>query len=683
MSLQFTDIDHLTIKTLKALSVDQVTSANSGHPGAPLGLASAALVVWRLLKINPKNSNWIDRDRFVLSNGHACALVYSLLHITGFNFTIDDLKHFRQVESKTPGHPEFGLPGIEVTTGPLGQGISNAVGLAIAQKNLAATYNRDNFNLIDSNIFVFLGDGCLQEGVSSETCSLAGHLQLDNLIVIYDANHITIDGDIALSFSEDVLKRFQAYGWHTQEVTDGNDLHSIANAINVAKKYKSQPSLIKLTTIIGEGSLNQGSASVHGSPLKLDDVKQLKEHLGFDPNQSFIVPQEVYDHVKKVIVEPNIKLNEQWNNLFEDYQKQYPELGAQLKRRLEGQLPENWSSTLPLYKPEDSSMATRKLSEAVLEKVHSVLPELIGGSADLTPSNLTRYKSAIDFQPPSTGLGNYAGNYIRFGVREHGMGAILNGISAFGANYKPYGGTFLNFVSYGAGACRLAALSGHPVIWIATHDSIGLGEDGPTHQPIETLTHLRAIPNLQVWRPADGNETSAAYKKALESQKTPSVIALSRQNLPQLQGSDFKKAMKGGYIIHDVESKPDLILVSTGSEVHICIETASLLKEQEDLQVRVVSLPDLHTFDKQPQEYKLLILPDDIPILSVEAGATTGWCKYSHEQFGIDRFGSSGKGPEVYKLFQMTPEGISQRAHRVVKFYEGRELLSPLKKALL
>ncbi|CCD22952.1 transketolase TKL2 NDAI_0A07980 [Naumovozyma dairenensis CBS 421] len=677
---QYSDIDRLAIRTVRVLSVDQVASANSGHPGAPLGLAPAAHVVWKQLRLNPSNPNWINRDRFVLSNGHACALLYSLLHLTGYDFTLDDLKHFRQLNSKTPGHPEYGLPGIELTTGPLGQGISNAVGLAIAQANFAATYNKPNFTISDSYTFAFLGDGCLQEGVSSEACSLAGHLQLGNLIAIYDDNQISIDGDTAVSFTEDVLKRYEAYGWEVLTVEKGDDdLDSFSEALEKAKANKEKPTLIKVKTIIGYGSLQQGTGAVHGTALKPDDVKQLKKKFGFDPEKSFVVPQEVYDLFKRDITDPGKKLNEEWDRLFEQYQKDYPDLGKELARRLNGDLPPNWDEKLPTYKPTDSALATRKLSQAVLEKINFELPELIGGSADLTPSTLTRWEHAIDFQPPSTGLGDYSGRYIRYGVREHGMGAIMNGIAAFGANYRPFGGTFLNFVSYGAGAVRLAALSGYPVIWVATHDSIGLGEDGPTHQPIETLTHFRALPNIQVWRPADGNEVSAAYKMSIESKHTPSIIALTRQNVPQLEGSSITKACKGGYIIHDVED-PDVILVSTGSEVSLCVETAKKLAESvtNKRKVRVVSLPDFHTFNRQSKEYQLSMLPDGVPILSVEVAATLGWGNYSHAHFGIDRFGVSCKGTGAFKFFDFVPEGLAKRVEKVIEFYEGRKLYSPL-----
>jgi len=502
---------------------------------------------------------------------------------------------------------------------------------------------------------------------------------LNNLIAFWDDNHISIDGNTNVAFTEDVMLRFKAYGWHLIEIAEGDtDLDAIAKAIDEAKKVEDKPTLIRLTTTIGFGSLAQGTHGVHGAPLKADDIKQLKESMGFNPEETFVIPKEVTDYLKKH-VEENQKVQEDWKKLFESYKQKYPELGAELQRRLDGKLPENWSDALPTYSPSDSAVATRKLSETVLTKILPVIPEIIGGSADLTGSNLTRAAGSVDFQPPATGLGDYSGRYIRYGVREHGMGAIMNGIAAFGANYKNYGGTFLNFVSYGAGAVRLSALSHHPVIWVATHDSIGLGEDGPTHQPIETLAHLRAIPNLSVWRPADGNETSAAYLQAIESTSTPSIIALTRQNLPQLEGSSIEKAAKGGYTLVK-QDKPDVIIVSSGSEVSISADAAKKL-ESEGFKAGVVSMPDFLTFDKQPLDYRLSVLPDGVPIMSVEVMSSFGWSKYSHEQFGLNRFGASGKGPEIYKFFEFTPEGVADRAAKTIQFYKGKPLLSPLNRA--
>lgn len=671
------NVEQLAINTIRLLSVDAVSAANSGHPGAPLGLAPASYLVWKNMKFNHQDPKWINRDRFVLSNGHGCAMLYSLLLLYDYGINLTDLKNFRQCHSKTPGHPERSeTTNIDVTTGPLGQGISNAVGLAIAQSQFSSFFNKPEFPISDSYTYVFLGDGCLMEGISSEACSLAGHLKLGKLIAIWDNNKITIDGKTEIAFTEDVSKRFSAYGWHVIEVEKGDsDLESIQNAIEEAKSVSDKPSFIKLTTMIGFGSLNQGSHAVHGSPLKPNDVEQLKSKWGFDSKKSFVIPHSVDQLFKQYNVE---KRNEydRWCEMLKNYKKKYPELGQELDRRLNQSLPKSWESFLPVYTPKDPAIATRKNSEIVLNKIFDVIPELIGGSADLTPSNLTKASNVIDFQHPSTGLGDFSGRYIRFGVREHAMGAIMNGISAFGANFKSFGGTFLNFVSYASGAIRLAALSHHPVIWIATHDSIGLGEDGPTHQPVETLAHLRAIPNLSVWRPADGNETSAAYYSALNSKTTPTVISLTRQNLIQLNGSSLKNALNGGYTLIKKEN-PDIIIISTGSEVSISCEASKIL-EGMSINASVVSLPDFFTFDRQPMSYKLSVLPDNVPIISFEVLSTFGWSKYSHQQFGLNQFGISGKYNEIYEYFDFTPNGLAKRAIKTINFYKNQILKSPL-----
>ena len=487
----------------------------------------------------------------------------------------------------------------------------------------------------------------MQEGVASEAASLAGHLQLGNLIAIYDDNHVSIDGDTNISFTEDVVKRFEAYGWHTLIVNDGDhDLDGIEAAIKKAQSVTDKPTLIKLRTTIGFGSKNQGTQAVHGSALKADDITQVKKQFGFDPEKTFVVAPEVYDLYHKHGAEGAAK-EQEWEQLFAKYTQANQSEGADLKRRLTGQLPEGWEKSLPTYSPSDPAVATRKLSEIVLTKIEQAIPELLGGSADLTPSTLTRWKEAVDFQPPSLGFGDWSGRYIRFGVREHGMGAIMNGLAAYGT-VIPTSGTFLNFVSYAAGAVRLSALSQVRVIWVATHDSIGLGEDGPTHQPVETLAHFRALPNTMVWRPADGNETSAAYYVALTSKHTPSILALSRQNLPQLENSTIAHAIKGGYVVHEAE-KADITLVSTGSEVGICVDAIKYLKDNHNLTARVVSLPCFEVFDTQSKEYRLSILPDGIPSLSVEVMSTMGWERYTHEQFGLNRFGASGAYKDVYK----------------------------------
>ena len=516
----------------------------------------------------------------------------------------------------------------------------------MAQAHTAATFNRPGFDVVDNYTYCFLGDGCLMEGITSEASSLAGHLQLGNLICVYDDNHISIDGNTNCAFTEDVAKRYEAYGWHVISVADGDsDLPGIEEAIKKCQAVKDKPSIIKLNTTIGYGSLNQGTHGVHGSPLKADDIKQVKEKWGF-PQEAFHVPKEVYDLYHKHSAD-GAAAEQQWNQLIDKYAESFPKEAADLKRRQTGDLPEGWEKSLPVYSPSDAAVATRKLSETVLTKIHEAVPELFGGSADLTGSNLTRWKDAVDFQPKATGLGDYSGRYVRYGVREHGMGAIMNGLAAYGT-IVPYGGTFLNFVSYAAGAVRLSALSHIRTIWVATHDSIGLGEDGPTHQPIETLTHLRALPNCMVWRPADGNETSAAYYGALSNKTTPSILALSRQNLPQLENSTIEHALKGGYVLKEVPDA-NITLVSTGSEVHICLEAAKHLEESKGIKARIVSIPCFEVFDSQPKEYKLSVLPDGKPSLSVEVMSTMGWEKYTHEQFGLNRFGASGNAKDVYK----------------------------------
>jgi len=678
----FTDVDQLAINTIRLLAVDATFKSNSGHPGAPMGMAPVAHVLFnKIMNFNPKNSKWLNRDRFVLSNGHACMLQYALLHLYGYKLSMDDIKSFRSIDSLTPGHPEaHDTDGVEVTTGPLGQGFSNAVGLAIAQHHAAGEFNKPGFDLIDHYTYVFLGDGCLMEGVASEAASMAGHLQLGGLIAIYDDNHISIDGDTNCAFTEDVVKRFEAYGWHTEIVEDGDhDLEAMEKAIKKCQAVKDKPSLIKLRTTIGFGSKQQGTHGVHGSPLKADDIKQLKEKFGFDTEKSFVVPQEVYDICHKRADEGAAK-EQEWNQLLEKYAQEHKEEAADLKRRLSGELPEGWEKKLPTYSPSDSAVATRKLSEVVLQNIHDVIPELVGGSADLTGSNLTRWKEAVDFQPPSLGIGDWSGRYIRYGVREHAMGAAMNGLAAYGT-VVPYGGTFLNFVSYAAGAVRLSALSQVRVIWVATHDSIGLGEDGPTHQPIETLAHFRALPNCMVWRPADGNETSAAYYVALTSKHTPSILALSRQNLPQLENSTIANAIKGGYVVHEIE-KADITLVSTGSEVGICVDAVKYLNDNHKIKARVVSIPCFEVFDAQSKEYRLSVLPDGIPSLSVEVMSTMGWERYTHEQFGLNRFGASGAYKDVYEKFEFTPEGVSKRALATIDFWKDvPNVRSPLNRA--
>ncbi|SCV69563.1 BQ2448_2583 [Microbotryum intermedium] len=686
LSSKFTDDDTTAVNTIRTLALDTVNKANSGHPGAPMGMAAAAHVLFsRVMNLNPKNPQWVNRDRFVLSNGHACALQYVLLHLLGYKVTIDDLKSFRQLDSITPGHPEVGVTdGIEVTTGPLGQGFANAVGLAIAQAHLGATFNKDGFPIFNNYTYMFTGDGCLMEGISSEAASLAGHLKLGNLIAVYDDNHISIDGDTAIAFTENVAKRFESYDWQVLVVSNGDDgFTDIFEAIEAAKKEISKPTLIQMKTTIGYGSKDQGTHGVHGNPLKKDDTVAIKQKFGFNPEEFFAVP-DVTKKIYGAVGEKGAKTEAAWQKMFDEYSSKYPEEAADIKRRIAGKLPDGWEKALPTFNPSDAAVASRKLSETLLGKLSVAIPELMSGSADLTPSNLTRWSNAVDFQPKENGLGDFSGRYLRYGVREHGMGAIMNGLAAFGPNFIiPAAGTFLNFVSYAAGAVRLAALSHLRVIWVATHDSIGLGEDGPTHQPIETVAHFRALPNCNVWRPADGNETSAAYYMALTSTHTPSIIALSRQNLPQLEGSSLEKANKGGYVLHDA-ADADLTLVSTGSEVSIIVEAAKAL-EKKGFKVRVVSLPCWEIFDQQSKDYRLSVFPDGAPVVSVEAYTTLGWSKYAHESIGINTFGASGPYLKVYEKFGITGENVAAKSQQVVDAYKkaGHFVVSPLNKVLL
>ncbi|BCS18507.1 transketolase tktA [Aspergillus puulaauensis] len=677
----YTDLDQLAINTIRLLAVDATAKANSGHPGAPMGMAPVSHVLFnKFMKFNPKNPDWANRDRFVLSNGHGCMLQYALLHLFGYAVSLDDIKAFRQLDSITPGHPEaHDTPGIEVTTGPLGQGFANAVGLAIAQAHSGGVFNKPGYNLFDNYTYVYFGDGCAMEGIASEAASTAGHLKLGNLIGIYDDNHISIDGDTKCAFTEDVSKRFEAYGWHVVWVKDGDrDLEGIEAAIKEAQSVKDKPTMIRLTTTIGFGSKLQGTGGVHGNPLKADDIEGVKQLFGFDPSQSFVVPQKVYDLYHKHADEGAAQ-EQEWNQLLQKYASEFPQEHSDLTRRLSGKLPEGWEKSLPVYKPSDPAIASRKLSEAVLEKIYSVIPELLSGSADLTGSNNTRWKAAVDFQPPEYGIGEWSGRYLRYGVREHAMAAIMNGLAAYGT-VIPASGTFLNFVSYAAGAVRLSALSRVRVIHVATHDSIGLGEDGPTHQPIETLAHFRALPNCMVWRPADGNETSAAYYSALTAKHTPSILALTRQNLPQLEHSSIEAALKGAYPVLEAPNAT-VTIISTGSEVSICLDAATYLQKNHGVVARVVSVPCFEVFDAQDKEYKLKVLPDGIPVLSVEVCSTMGWERYSHEQFGLNRFGASGPYKEVYAKFEFTPEGVSKRALATIDFYKGVPVRSPINRA--
>ncbi|MHC5741619.1 MAG: transketolase [Nostoc sp.] len=662
-------VEELAINSIRFLAVDAVEKANSGHPGLPMGAAPMAFVLWdRFLKFNPKNPKWFNRDRFVLSAGHGSMLQYALLYLTGYDsVTIEDIKQFRQWESKTPGHPEnFMTPGVEVTTGPLGQGIANGVGLAIAEAHLAAKFNKPDTKIVDHYTYVIVGDGCNMEGISGEACSFAGHLGLGKLIALYDDNHISIDGSTDVAFTEDVSKRFEAYGWHVQHVEDGNtDLEAIAKAIEAAKAVTDKPSFIKVTTIIGYGSPNKANtAGVHGAALGGDEIALTRKNLGWE-YEPFVIPEEALNHTRKA-VERGASYETEWNKTFADYKAKYAQEAAEFERYLSGKLPEGWDKVLPTYTPEDKGLPTRKHSETCLNKLAAVLPELIGGSADLTHSNLTEIKGKGDFQK-----GEYQNPNIHFGVREHAMGAICNGIALHSSGLIPYGATFLIFTDYMRAAIRLSALSQAGSIWVMTHDSIGQGEDGPTHQPIETLASLRAIPNLLVFRPADGNETSGAYKIAIEKakQNAPSLLAFTRQNVPNLAGTSVEGVAKGGYTVVDSEGTPDIILIGTGSELSLAVGAAEKLKA-EGKKVRVVSLPSWELFEAQDAAYKESILPKAVTKrLSVEAGSSFGWHKYVGTEgdcVSIDRFGASAPGGVCLEKFGFSVDNVLAKAKQLL-----------------
>jgi transketolase len=661
------ELDELCVQTIRFLSADGVQKANSGHPGMPIAMAPASYVLWtRHLNHNPANPAWLNRDRFVLSAGHGSMLLYSLLYLTGYDMSLDDLKNFRQWQSKTPGHPEYDLDlGIEVTTGPLGQGISNSVGMAIAEKYLANYFNRDDFKIFDHKIYTIAGDGCMQEGISSEASSLAGHLGLDNLVVIYDDNHITIDGNTELSFTEDVAQRYKAYGWNVIEVAgDGNDMKSFEKALEQAKAESSRPTLIKLRTHIAYGCPNkQDTAGAHGAPLGEDEIKALKENFGWDPEKTFHVPEEALAQMRKE-VDKGKEAEEAWNKMFADYAKAYPDLAGQFQAAAKGKSTADINSLLPEFEA-GQSMATRKASGAVLNALMPKMPFILGGSADLTPSNNTKFTGADDFEKDALN-----GRYIRYGVREHAMGAIMNGISISGM-LRAYAGTFLVFSDYMRPAIRLAALSGYPTIFVFTHDSIGLGEDGPTHQPVEHAAALRAIPGLTVLRPADANETAQAWKFILEHTDGPSTILLTRQGLPVLDQQKYasaKNLSKGAYVLADVDS-PDVLLIATGSEVSIAIEAAELLKA-DGTNARVISMPSWELFEKQTEEYKNSVLPTEIKArVAAEAGIEQGWGKYigdSGEFIGMSTFGASAPGGLCMKNFGLTAEHIVEAAKRSI-----------------
>ncbi|KAJ6804436.1 putative transketolase, chloroplastic [Iris pallida] len=651
-----------SVNAIRFLAIDAVEKANSGHPGLPMGCAPLGHILFdEIMSYNPKNPYWFNRDRFVLSAGHGCALHYALLHLAGYDSVKEeDLKAFRQWGSRTPGHPEnFETPGIEVTTGPLGQGIANAVGLALAEKHLAARFNKPGNEIIDHYTYVIVGDGCQMEGISNEACSLAGHWGLGKLIAFYDDNHISIDGNTEIAFTEDVVARFEALGWHTIWVKNGNTGYDeIRAAIEEAKAVKDKPTLIKVTTTIGYGSPNKANSySVHGSALGAKEVHATRQNLGW-PHEPFHVPEEVKKHWSRHVPD-GAALEAEWNAKFAEFEKKYKEDAAELKSIISGKLPMGWEKALPTYTPESPADATRNLSQQCLNAAAKALPGLLGGSADLASSNMTLLKSFGDFQKDTPEERN-----VRFGVREHGMGAICNGIALHSPGLIPYCATFFAFTDYMRAAMRISALSEAGVIYVMTHDSIGLGEDGPTHQPIEHLVSFRAMPNILMLRPADGTETAGAYKVAVENRKRPSVLALSRQKLPQLPGTSMEGVEKGGYIVSDnsTGNKPDLILMATGSELEIAAKAADGLRKEEGKAVRVVSLVSWELFEEQSEDYKETVLPSGVGArISIEAGSTLGWEKFVRSKgrsIGIDRFGASAPAGKIYKEFGLTVENV-------------------------
>ena len=660
------NIDDLCINTIRALSMDAVQKANSGHPGAPMGLAPAAYVLWtRVMNHNPVNPGWLDRDRFVLSAGHASMLLYSLLHLSGYAVSLDDIKNFRQWNSKTPGHPEFGhTPGVETTTGPLGQGFANAVGMAMAERHLAARFNTPGHEIVDHYTYMICGDGDMMEGISSEAASLAGHLGLGRLICIYDDNKISIEGSTEITFTEDVALRFKAYHWHILNVDDGNDIDAIYNAIQAAKAQTGRPSLIVLRTHIAYGSPNkQDTADAHGAPLGEEEVRLAKKSLGLPEDTLFNIPDTVRHHFKQC-VETGKDAEAVWQEKFQDYNKKYPDMAKQWVDAMSGFLTTGWDEDIPEFSASNGPIATRAASGKVLNAIAARLPTLIGGSADLAPSNKTLLASSHEFQKDA-----YDGRNIRFGVREHAMGGIMSGMFLHNG-LRPYGGTFLVFADYLRPALRVASIMNIPVIYVFTHDSIAVGEDGPTHQPVEHLVGLRAIPGLTVIRPADASETAQAWRQALQITNGPIALILSRQKLPVLTSNAVKDGLtKGAYVLADCDGKPDIILIGTGSEVHIILEAKARLLEK-GVAARVVSMPSWELFEKTSQKYKdRVLLPDVQTRLAVEAGSEMGWCRYVGTQgavIGINSFGASAPGGVVMEKYGFTSEHVVQKALELI-----------------
>ena len=667
--MQRHSVDQLSITTIRTLAIDAIEKANSGHPGMPMGAAPMAHVLWsRFLKVNPANPKWIDRDRFVLSAGHGSMLLYALLHLMKYDVSLKDLRNFRQWGSKTPGHPEYGhTPGVDATTGPLGQGIAMAVGMAMAEKHLAAIYNRDNFPVIDHYTYVICGDGDLMEGVSSEASSLAAHLKLGKLIVLYDSNDISLDGELSRAFSENVAQRYQAYGWQYLRVEDGNDIAAIEAAIAEARKNLERPTLIEVKTVIGYGSPNKGGSNAsHGAPLGKEEAKLAKQSYQWEHEEEFYVPEEVRELYSN-LAEASKKAEESWQEMFAAYAKAYPELAEQFRQAVEGRLPDNWDQHMPVYEA-GAKLATRAASGNAINALAKSIPFFLGGSADLASSNNTLIKGGGDFLP-----GSYEGRNIWFGVREFAMGAALNGMMLHGG-VKVYGGTFFVFSDYLRPAIRLSALMKQPVIYVFTHDSIAVGEDGPTHEPIEQLASLRAMPGLTVLRPADAAETNEAWKYAVSRTDEPVVLVLTRQTLPVLSETLEKAAegvSKGGYVLADAPSgKPQLILIATGSEVALVMQAREVLLAR-GIETRVVSMPSWNLFERQPLSYRESVLPPDVKArLAVEMGSPLGWERYTGDGgkvLAIDQFGASAPGERIIREYGFTVENVVAKAEELLK----------------
>ncbi|EGF1620529.1 transketolase [Escherichia coli] len=659
----------LLANAIRMLSVDAIQKANSGHPGAPMGMADIAEVVWRRhLRHNPKNPQWFNRDRYVQSNGHGSMLIYALLHLTGYDLSMDDIRDFRQLHSRTPGHPEYGYtPGVETTTGPLGQGVANAVGMAIAEKALAAEFNKPGFNIVDHHTWLFLGDGCLMEGISHEACGLAGTLKLGNLIAIWDDNGISIDGHVEVWFAEDTAARFRAYGWHVIEGVDGHDPEEVDAAVREAKSVTDKPSLLCCKTIIGFGSPNKANShDCHGSALGADEVALVRERLQW-PYAPFEIPGEIY--AAWDATEKGAQVQQEWDALFADYAKQWPELAAEFTRRMKGDLPAGWVENMQKYvhdlQSHPAALATRQVSQKCLNHFADMLPELMGGSADLSPSNLTRHQKSVDF----TGE-NPAGNYISYGVREFGMSAIMNGLALHGG-FIPYGGTFLMFMEYARNALRMAALMKIRSVFVYTHDTIGLGEDGPTHQPVEQLASLRLTPNMETWRGCDQVEVAVAWQQAIERKDGPTSLVLTRQPLAQQPrtAAQLAEIARGGYVLSDCDGQPEMILISAGSEIELVVSAAKALTE-EGRKVRVVSLPCTERFDNQDAAYKESVLPKAVrKRLAVEASIAGFWERYvglNGKVIGMTSFGESAPANVLFKHFGFTPENVLAQARELL-----------------